>query len=79
MYPNFLKKKERRRIKGKKKESKKKKKEKTECAGEEREIEKGKMIFSFLSKIYGDRTDGFHRCNKQSSSTYRELHVGTKI
>ena len=44
----------------------------------EREI-KGKNDFLFFSKIYGDRTDGFRRSKRKSSSTHRELHVGTKI
>ena len=33
----------------------------------------------FLFKIYGDRVVGFHRSKRQSSSTRRELHVGTRI
>ena len=32
-----------------------------------------------LSKIYRDRAIGFHRSKRQSSSTRRELHVGTRI
>ena len=31
----------------------------------------------FLSQIYGNRTVGFLRTKKQSSSTHRGLHVGT--
>ena len=40
---------------------------------EEREREK------LLSKIYENRTLGFRRSKRQSQSTHRELHVGTKI
>ena len=32
-----------------------------------------------LSKIYGDRAVGFRRSKRQSLSTRRELHVGTRI
>ena len=32
-----------------------------------------------LSKIYGDRAVGFRQSNRQSSSTQRELCVGTRI
>ena len=47
---------------------------------EKREREReGKNDFSLLSKIYGDRTDGFRRSKRQSSSTHRELRVSTKI
>ena len=77
-------KKERKRIKRKKKESQKgKMKEEMGSegheGGEERERERGKMIFSLLSKIYGNRIIGFHRSKRQSRSTPQELHVGTKI
>ena len=34
---------------------------------------------SLLFKIYENRTVGFHRSKRQSSSTHRELPVGTKI
>ena len=44
-----------------------------------REREKGKKGFLLLSKTYGDQTDGFRRSKRQSSSTRREIHVGTKI
>ena len=33
----------------------------------------------FLSKIYENRTVGFHRSKRQSLSMQRELRVGTKI
>ena len=32
-----------------------------------------------LSKIYIDRAFGFRRSKKQSLSTLRELHIGTRI
>ena len=43
-----------------------------------REREKKKKV-SLLSKIYGNRTVGFHRSKRQSRSMHRELHVSTKI
>ena len=45
---------------------------------EERERKKN-FFSSLLSKIYGNRTVGFHRSKRQSQSTHRELHVSTKI
>ena len=50
----------------------------------ERERERvEREIFFFLSlllsKIYGNRTSSFRRSKRQSSSTHRELRVGTKI
>ena len=51
-----------------------------ERRNEQREGErKGKMGFSLLYKIYGDRAVGFYRGKKQSRSTHRELRMGTKI
>ena len=44
-----------------------------------REREKKFFFSSLLSKIYGNRTIGFHRSKMQSRSTHRELRVGTKI
>ena len=46
---------------------------------EKKERKKGKMIFSLLSKIYGNRTVGFRRTKRQSQSTNLELRVGIKI
>ena len=48
---------------------------------EKRKERKGKLSekFYLLSKIYGDRVVGFHRSKRKSSSTRRELHVGTRI
>ena len=46
---------------------------------EKKERKKGKMIFSLLSKIYGNRTVGFRRTKRQSRSTNLELRVGIKI
>ena len=42
---------------------------------EKRGVEREKL----LSKIYGNRIIGFHQSKRQSRSTHRELHVGTKI
>ena len=76
--------------KGKKNDEKKKKKESQKGKGrrrrggkgvreeKKREIER-KKIFSLLSKIYGNRTVGFHQRKRQSRSTHRELSMGTKI
>ena len=67
--------------KDKKEEDKSQKERKNERTGEgereEREREWKKN--SLLSKIYGNRTIGFHRNKRQSRSTHRELRVGTKI
>ena len=38
-----------------------------------------KKVFFLLYKIYGNRIIGFHQNKRQSSSTHRELRVGTKI
>ena len=47
---------------------------------EKRERERGKRIFfSLLSKIYGNRTIGFHPRKRKIRSTHRELRAGTKI
>ena len=40
---------------------------------------KKKIYFLFISKIYGNWTVGFLWSKRQSRSTHRELHVGTKI
>ena len=54
--------------------------EKRKKKGAERGREKKEKRSSpLLSKIYGDRAVGFHRNKRQSSSTQRELCVGTKI
>ena len=45
----------------------------------ERTSRERKKKVSFLSKIYGNRTIGFHRSKRQSRSTHREQRVGTKI
>ena len=37
------------------------------------------FLSSFLSKIYENRTEGFHRSRRQSRFTHQELRVGTKI
>ena len=37
------------------------------------------LFFLFFSKIYENRTIGFHRSKRQSRSTHRELCVGIKI
>ena len=57
------------------------KKEKSKRDGRERALEREIFFFlsSLLSKIYGNRTVGFIRSRRQSRSTHRELHVGTKI
>ena len=44
-----------------------------------KEKEKRSEKLHLLSRIYGDRTIGFSRSKRQSSSTCRELHVGTRI
>ena len=62
------------------KKEKKKDEERRKKKTEQRERKKkGKRGFSFISKIYGDRTVGFHRSKRQSSSTQREQSVDTKI
>ena len=43
------------------------------------ERERKEKIFLLLSKIYGNRTVGFHRSKMQSRSMHRELRMGTKI
>ena len=58
------------------KRGKEKKKKEREGVNKHREKKKG---LSFFSKIYGNRVIGFHRSKRQSRSTHRELHVGTKI
>ena len=63
----------------KKTQSQKKEEEETEGSVQEKSEKKGKKDFSLLSKIYGDWTDSFRRSKRQSSSTHRELCVGTKI
>ena len=63
----------------KKKQNQKKEEEETGGSVREKREKKGKKDFSFPSKIYGDWTDGFRRSKRQSSSTHRELCVGTKI
>ena len=55
---------------GKKKEKERK---------EKREEEKMSEKLQLLSRFYGDRTIGFRRNKRQSSSTRRELCVGTRI
>ena len=73
MYHNYKK---------KDKKKRKVKKEKEETRGSEREKRgerKGKRGFSLLSKIYGNRTIGFHRSKRKSRSMHRELRMGTKI
>ena len=81
------------KIKQENKEKKKKRKEKKIKGNEkslkggrrpfqqrrETEREREKYFFSLLSKIYENRTVGFHRSKRQSWSTHRELHVGIKI
>ena len=47
--------------------------------GEERERKGEKDFFSLLSKIYGNRTIGFHPRKRKIRSTHRELRAGTKI
>ena len=68
------------KLKKKDKSQKERKKEGTDGQSEsekrEREI---KEKDSLLSKIYGNRTVGFRGSKKQSRSTHRELHMGTKI
>ena len=68
----------------KKKEIKTKKKHrKVKRAWERRERNERDIFyfffFSFLSQIYENRTVGFRKRKMQSSSTHRELCVGTKI
>ena len=46
---------------------------------EKREEKKRREKLHLLSRFYGDRTVGFHRSKRQSSSTQRELRVGTRI
>ena len=70
------------RKKTKKKKTKKKGEEgrrKKKTDQKEREKKKRKRGFLLLSKIYGDRTVDFRRSKRQSSSTRRELRMGTKI
>ena len=50
-----------------------------ELEREEREREREKDFFLLLSKIYGNWIAGFRWSKRQSRSTHRELHVGTKI
>ena len=81
MCPNFKKKRIKKKGKDdKKKKSKRKEKEQTDGGEREnREIKEKKKIFSLLSKIYGNRTVGFHQRKRQSRSTHRELRVSAKI
>ena len=46
---------------------------------EGREIEILFIFLSLLSKIYENWTVGFRQNKRQSSSTHRELRMGTKI
>ena len=46
---------------------------------EKREEEKVSAKLYLLSKIYKDQAVSFRRIKRQSSSTRRELHVGTRI
>ena len=58
---------------GKEKEKEKKKKEK-----KRKKKEKMSKKLHLLSRIYEDRVVGFRQSKRQSSSTQRELHVGTR-
>ena len=55
-----------------------KKNERKEKKRKERRIKDSEKLH-LLSKIYGDRTVGFHWSKRKSSSTRRELRVGTRI
>ena len=46
---------------------------------QKKEEEKMSEKLHLLSRIYGDRIVNFRRSKRQSSSTRRELHVGTRI
>ena len=63
----------------KKKKIKTKKKQNKRDGGERAGRERYFDFFFLLSKIYGNRIVGFRRSKRQSSSTHRELRVGTKI
>ena len=56
-----------------------KSREKEKEIKEKREAEKMSEKLHFLSRFYGDRTVDFRRSKRQSSSTRRELRVGTRI
>ena len=90
MCPNLKKEKGKKGIKKKGKEDKGRKKESQmkkrphfcrqtgrRKARRRREVRSEKL--KLLSKIYGNRTVGFHRSKRQSRSTHQELRVGTKI
>ena len=63
-----------------KKENKKEKRERERERAKERERGgERKKGFPLLSKIYRDRAIGFCRSKRQSSSTRRELRMGTRI
>ena len=62
-----------------KKEKKEEEKRKKKTEERDREKKEGKRGFPLLSKIYEDWTVGFRPSKRQSSSTRRELPVGTKI
>ena len=68
-----------RRKKEGKKEEKRKKKERRKRGSHAGEEGKWSEKLHLLSKIYVDRAIGFLRSKRQSSSTRRELHVGTRI
>ena len=47
--------------------------------GRKEKRERKEFFFLLLSKIYRNRTASFRRSKRQSQSTHRELHMGTKI
>ena len=53
--------------------------EKEKGKKEKREEEKKSEKLHLLFRFYGDRTVGFRRSKRQSSSTQRELRVGMRI
>ena len=61
---------------GRKNEAKKKKEKERE---EKREEEKMSEKLHLLSRIYGDRTVGFRRRKRESSSPQREIRMGAII
>ena len=64
---------------GTKFDGERKSREKEKERKEKREEEKRSEKLHFLSRFYGDQIVDFRRSKRQSSSTRRELRVGTRI
>ena len=56
-----------------------KRREREKERGEKKEEERRSERLHLLSRFYGDRAVDFRRSKRQSSSTRRELRVGTRI